>query len=102
MPGTDTLAFARSMEEGEFWICILEKAWAKLHGSYSMVVGGTPNQVFPMFLPSATEYIAHGIKEGMHSSVDASSLWYKIKRVAHFDCIATASSGTHSYALLDG
>ena len=43
MPGTDTLAFARSMEEGEFWICILEKAWAKLHGSYSMVVGGTPN-----------------------------------------------------------
>jgi len=43
MPGTDTLAFARSMEEGEFWICLMEKAWAKLHGSYSLVVGGTPN-----------------------------------------------------------
>lgn len=34
--------FARSSVKGEFWPCILEKAWAKLHGNYCLVRKGSP------------------------------------------------------------
>lgn len=37
--------FASSLTEGELWICILEKAWAKLHRSYCMIRLGSPSVV---------------------------------------------------------
>jgi calpain-15 len=33
--------FARSNNEGELWVLILEKAWAKLWGSYARTEGGS-------------------------------------------------------------
>ena len=38
-----SLAFARSDREGEIWMCLLEKAWAKLHGTYMRSAGGLPS-----------------------------------------------------------
>lgn len=35
------LAFASSSNESDFWVSILEKAFAKLYGGYSALVGGT-------------------------------------------------------------
>lgn len=34
-------AFASSKDE-ELWVCILEKAWAKLHGTFARTEGGLP------------------------------------------------------------
>ena len=39
--GTKKPAFAQN-KDGKLWISLVEKAWAKLHGSYSRIVCGKP------------------------------------------------------------
>jgi hypothetical protein len=42
--GRKSLYFARSMEEGETWVPLIEKAYAKLHGDYAALNGGLARQ----------------------------------------------------------
>ena len=42
MKGTKKLAFAQTKSES-LWVSLLEKGWAKLHGSYSSTSGGVPS-----------------------------------------------------------
>ena len=50
------LAFGSSRDD-ELWLCLLEKAWAKINGCYAKIgCGGTPNEVFDVLTEAYSEY----------------------------------------------
>ena len=46
IPGKNSItpAFSQVTEDNEFWAIILEKAWAKIHGTYMRTQGGWVNK----------------------------------------------------------
>lgn len=55
---TDRPVFCKANAH-EIWVMLLEKAWAKLKGSYGAIVKGCPHEVFSAFCiaPSSTIHI---------------------------------------------
>jgi calpain-15 len=51
--------FAHSNGGVEIWASLLEKAWAKLHGSYSIVTSGNPSEAFACLTEKMCESIDH-------------------------------------------
>jgi calpain-15 len=68
------MAFARSVYSNEFWISLLEKAWAKLHGAYCMIENGRIDLVFSALTNRPTYLVKH-LKNGFSSEL----LWQKLK-----------------------
>lgn len=55
------------------WPMLLEKAWAKLHGSYCMIRKGYASMAFSHLTGAATERIDHNFLD------DDKKLWSKLK-----------------------
>ncbi|TDL19165.1 cysteine proteinase [Rickenella mellea] len=67
--GSKTLFFARSQQENETWVPLLEKAYAKLHGDYAALQGGSSDE--------AIEDLTGGISESIHTNdiMDPDAFW---------------------------
>jgi calpain-15 len=46
--------FSKASGGIEIWVMILEKCWAKLHGSYGAIIGGLPFEVLHAFSGAPT------------------------------------------------
>jgi len=61
-------AFAKSNTEGELWVILIEKAWAKLQGTYFRTAGGTSDDACNHLLGVSAKYM-------MHSNSTEEELW---------------------------
>jgi calpain-15 len=100
-----TPLFASSSDD-EFWVCLLEKAWAKLHGSYAMIVGGTPEQVYSHLTNKPTYICAHAeLKDEEPTKLKRSDkyfqeeiyeekeeLWQKLAFATNMNCLMVCES----------
>jgi calpain-15 len=58
-PDTKLPCFAYSNQSGEIWAMIIEKAWAKLHGSYCLIRTGTAAQALSHLTGAPTKRFDH-------------------------------------------
>ena len=76
-------------EENEIWVALIEKAFAKINGSYiNMGTGGSPNEVFDVLTEAYSEQITVSRKE-------ADEIWKKLKDGEDKGFIMTAGTSAN-------
>jgi hypothetical protein len=95
------LAFAGSKNQ-ELWVMLLEKAWAKLHGDFSVIEGGDSRESIAAITGAPAEYYKH-------KDLSTDELWKLISAADAANCVMCtgASSDTkgvvrsHAYTLIN-
>uniref|UniRef100_A0A8D0UCB3 Calpain-12 n=1 Tax=Sus scrofa TaxID=9823 RepID=A0A8D0UCB3_PIG len=90
------LVFVHSAQRNEFWAPLLEKAYAKLHGSYEVMRGGHMNEAFVDF--------TGGVGEVLYLRQNASGLFAALRHALAKESLvgATALSDRGEYRTGDG
>ncbi|XP_044902628.1 calpain-12 isoform X1 [Felis catus] len=90
------LMFVRSDQRNEFWAPLLEKAYAKLHGSYEVMRGGHMNEAFVDF--------TGGVGEVLYLRRDTPGLFSALRHALAKESLvgATALSDRGEYRTEDG
>ena len=69
---SENWACSRSNGDREIWVLLLEKAWAKIHGSYQRIEGGTTDDPLTALTGAPT-------KTYIHTQVkDQETLWKNV------------------------
>ena len=84
LKGTNIPYFSKS-NNFELWPLLLEKAWAKVNGSYANCLSGWPNDAFRTFTGFCCEDINH-------EEEPAEKIWEKIKKVKDNNGIICSST----------
>lgn len=79
-------SFAYSADMGEIWAMLLEKAWAKLHGSYCMIRKGSTISAMPHLTGAASSTIDHNFIN------DSDSLWTRLNDAVERKYAVTCST----------
>ena len=80
--------FGHPGKDGSLWVSILEKAFAKYHGNYSHIKGGSPQHAIRTLLGGPYHQYKHNVADS-HS---ADALWEKLRVHDENNDIMTASS----------
>lgn len=72
-PHKQEWAFSRSNQEKEIWVLLLEKAWAKIYGSYQRIEAGTTGEALPALTGAPSEFMFHAEIE------DKEEIWRKLR-----------------------
>ena len=66
----DRPAFANA-KDGELWVSLLEKGWAKLHGTYARIEGGLPCHAYTHLSGAPSESVHH-------SSIESEEMFWRL------------------------
>lgn len=89
IPCLNNRPFATSTKTNELWAILLEKAWAKLHGTYARIEAGLPSFACMHLLGTPAESLWHGdyVEAGARDQ-----LWAKLKRCDSLSYMMMAAS----------
>jgi hypothetical protein len=59
--------FTSCRDESEFWVCIIEKAYAKLYGSYQAIAGAKVNDILVDFTGECSDTLYVHFSRGLKS-----------------------------------
>jgi len=90
--GSDALYFARCEDKNETWLPLLEKAFAKVHGDYDALNGGSPGEGVEDLTGGVTTTIT------LNKVLDQEKLWQQLLQANKEFVFALASPTKDTYA----
>ena len=99
---TKNLAFAKN-KNNEIWVCLIEKAWAKLNGSYNNITNNWMHQILEVLTGFPSKFY-------LHTSYKIDDLWSELTFANSQNCILSCSTNinvkdtglidVHAYTLI--